>query len=339
MFAAGCISTRDAASTGPRAQAAPAPVASAAVDEVAAEVVKRVNERDAVGVHALYGKRMQARFPEDGTRRFVSDVVDAMGRTVSAEKEASQEEDRTSYYLHGERADGKMEIAVGRDGLITLLRITSARKEPRIAQSTVPLVLPFRGQWFVDWGGNTPADNHHVGHGSQRRAADIVIRGADARTHRGDGKANTDYLAYGADVLAVADGTVTTVVNGVPENAPGVMNRDAITGNSVTIRHTDSLYSLYAHLQPGKMRVQVGATVKAGTVIGACGNSGNSSEPHLHFQLQDGPQFQDSWGVEAVFAGVFVTRGEKGERMAQYTFRKGDLVGELDTAGSQAPAR
>jgi murein DD-endopeptidase MepM/ murein hydrolase activator NlpD len=289
-------------------------------------VVHRVNERDGAGVYALYGERMGAKFPEDVTRRFVSNVADAIGRIASTEREASGEENRASYHLYGERADGRLEVAVDRDGRITMLRITVTPTEPPVARSTIALSLPFRGQWSVEWGGDNPYNNQHVGHGSQRRAADLVIRGADAKTHRADGARNDDYLAYGADVLAVADGTVTAVVDGVAENVPGAMNRDAIFGNLVEIRHTDSLYSVYAHLQPGKMRVQVAATVKAGMVIGACGNSGNSSEPHLHFQLQDGPRLEDSWGVEAVFTGVLVTRGRKGETMAQYSFRRGDRV-------------
>jgi hypothetical protein len=329
-MAIGCAA-RGANTTEARAQAAPAPnVASVprSIVEVAGEVVRRINERDGAGIHSLYGDRMRARFSEEGTSRFVSAVADSVGRIVASDADAADGSDRASYHLRGERSEAHMELAVDPQGRITLLRITPVRAEPPVTRSTIPLVLPFRGQWFVDWGGDTPADNHHVGHGSQRRAADLVIHGADGRTHRADGKNNDDYLAYGADVLAVADGTVTAVVDGVAENVPGVMNRDAVLGNYVTIQHADSLYSLYAHLQPGKMRVRLGASVKTGAVIGACGNSGNSSEPHLHFQLEDGPRAEDSWGVEAVFAGVRVTRDGRSETMPQYAFRKADVVGE-----------
>lgn len=61
---------------------------------------------------------------------------------------------------------------------------------------------------------------------------------------------------------------------------------------------------------------------------GLCGNSGNSSEPHLHFQLQDGPLFEKSWGVDAVFRDVPVVRDGKPGKIAEYTWLKGDLVGE-----------
>jgi murein DD-endopeptidase MepM/ murein hydrolase activator NlpD len=109
------------------------------------------------------------------------------------------------------------------------------------------------------------------------------VEDASGAKRKGDGKANSDYFAYGREIVAVADGTVVTVVDGVPENIPGVMAGYAIKGNYVVVRHGPKLFSLYAHLQPGRIRVKPGDTVKRGTVLGLCGNNGHSSEPHLHF--------------------------------------------------------
>jgi len=80
------------------------------------------------------------------------------------------------------------------------------------------------------------------------------------------------------------------------------------------------------HLQPGKMRVKPGAHVKRGAVLGLVGNSGHSTEPHLHFQLQDGPDGNGSWGVEPVFDRVVVTRDGKSETVTGYTFLKDDRI-------------
>jgi murein DD-endopeptidase MepM/ murein hydrolase activator NlpD len=81
------------------------------------------------------------------------------------------------------------------------------------------------------------------------------------------------------------------------------------------------------HLQPGKIRVKPGAAVKRGTVLGLVGNSGHSTEPHLHFQLQDGPDGNTSLGVEPAFDKVVVTRGGgKTETVSGYTFLKGDRI-------------
>jgi murein DD-endopeptidase MepM/ murein hydrolase activator NlpD len=99
-------------------------------------------------------------------------------------------------------------------------------------------------------------------------------------------------------------------------------------GNSVVIEHPGPVFSLYAHLKTGSVKVKAGAKVKKGTVVGLCGNSGNTSEPHLHFQLQDGPLVDHSWGVEPVFHDVPVTRGGNAAVMKDYTWLKGDLVGK-----------
>jgi hypothetical protein len=82
--------------------------------------------------------------------------------------------------------------------------------EKTVARSDIPLGLPFKGEWFVFWGGDTEAQNHHVGVPDQRRAADLMIVDADGKSHRTDGKTNADFLVYGQPVLAVADGTVLT---------------------------------------------------------------------------------------------------------------------------------
>jgi murein DD-endopeptidase MepM/ murein hydrolase activator NlpD len=119
-----------------------------------------------------------------------------------------------------------------------------------------------------------------------------------------------DYYDYGADVLAAAGGRVIFVVNDQPQD-PAAMKQPqenqeeyfarlqtdqaarlakgatGLAGNYVMIDHGDSEYSLYAHLQPGSVRVHIGDQVKSGDVIGKLGSSGNSTEPHLHFQVCD----------------------------------------------------
>jgi murein DD-endopeptidase MepM/ murein hydrolase activator NlpD len=145
-------------------------------------------------------------------------------------------------------------------------------------------------------------------------------------THRGEGASNSDYYAYGEEVLAVADGIVVTVIDGVPENEPGAGNPYIMPGNAVVVQHDGGVFSVYAHLQPGSIRAKVGGLVRRGTTLGLCGNSGSSSEPHLHFHLQDGPRIEDSWGVTPVFDSVSVIRDGKTMTLDDYTFLRGDLV-------------
>jgi murein DD-endopeptidase MepM/ murein hydrolase activator NlpD len=115
----------------------------------------------------------------------------------------------------------------------------------------------------------------------------------DGKTYRGDPADNKNYRAYGAEIHAVADGVVTSMRNDIPQNIPGAkelavpITLETIGGNHVIMEIGDGLYAFYAHMQPGSVRVKVGDHVRRGQVLGLLGNSGNSSEPHLHFHICD----------------------------------------------------
>ncbi len=181
-------------------------------------------------------------------------------------------------------------------------------------QTKTALRLPFSGAWKVFWGGRTIALNQHAASRGQRFAYDLVIvRGGV--THAGDGTRNSDYFDYGQTIVAPGDGVVVSVVDGIAENVPGVMDPNHAPGNSVMIDHGDGEYSLLAHMIPGSLRVKEGDHVKAGQELGKCGNSGNSSEPHLHYHLQDAAKFGEGDGLPAQFLdytadGKRVSRGE-----------------------------
>ncbi len=311
------------------AESASAPVIPRTADEVAAEIVRRINEGNAEAVVALFGEPMRKAFPLEKSGPFVRGILSEKGKLVKLEREPGKgNEQHGVYRLEAERGDWTFDLHVDTDGKVLGMKLTAPPPPaPPVAKSTIPLGLPFKAPFFVFWGGDRLEINQHVTHASQRRAADIVMVDAGGESHRGDGKKNSDYLVYGQEVLAVADGSVVTAIDGVPENEPGGMNPYVAPGNLVVVKHADALYSAYAHLQPGKLRVKEGAKVKRGQVIGLAGNSGNSSEPHLHFQLQDGPRFEKSWGIEPVFANVPVKRDGTTTTIAEYTFLKGDIVG------------
>lgn len=298
------------------------------VDVTAAELVRRLDAQDARAVTALYGALMRDAFPVEKTQAFVRGLIAEKGPIGSFEREPGKGSARRGYYrLKAERGDWALDLTVDAEGLILGLSLTEPpAPPPPVARSTIPLKLPMRGPFSVFWGGDRLEVNQHVTHDSQRRAADIVVTGPDGRTFRNDGKTNADYFIHGKEVLAVAEGVVATVIDGAPENEPGRMNPYFTTGNIVVLQHAGGLHSAYAHLQPGKIRVKPGAKVKQGQVLGLCGNTGNSSEPHLHFQLQDGPRFEASFGVEAVFDDVTRVRDGRAEKVVDYTFLKGDVV-------------
>jgi murein DD-endopeptidase len=126
---------------------------------------------------------------------------------------------------------------------------------------------------------------------SQRFAIDWVQLFPDGSTFHGDKADNKNYRAYGQEALAVADGIVTETKDGIPQNIPGAGSRavpitlETIGGNHVILDLGNGIFAFYAHLQPGSLRVKVGDKVKTGQVLGLVGNTGNSTEPHLHFDI------------------------------------------------------
>jgi murein DD-endopeptidase len=135
---------------------------------------------------------------------------------------------------------------------------------------------------------------------AQRFAIDWVKLGPDGKMCRGDCSKNEDFYAYGSEVLAVEDGMVTEVTDGIPENTPGSVRRltfETGLGNHVVLDLGAGNYAFYAHMQPGKMRVKVGDRVLAGQILGLVGNSGNARGPHLHFHLMDRPSPLASEGL------------------------------------------
>ena len=189
-------------------------------------------------------------------------------------------------------------------------------------QTRTALRWPFAKESFVFWGGRTLEQNYHAAHANQRFAYDVVVL-KDESTHVGGGTRNEDYHCFGTPVLAPAAGRVVRALDGVADNVPGRMNAKELLGNHVVIAHGNDEYSLLAHLRNGSLQVAAGEQVVAGQQLADCGNSGNSSEAHLHYQLQDGPEFDRAAVLPAQFVeyladGQVVARGEpvKGQRIA-----------------------
>jgi len=172
----------------------------------------------------------------------------------------------------------------------------------RYYQQKTSLSLPFRGHGIVgqDWLTNG-------GHSFFWAAFAVDLDGLDQNDGElGDVNENAADAGWGREILAPAAGTVVYARNDVPTNPhPGEEPDDnwyrplhdpvmAFAGNCVIIDHGNSEYSVMMHMQPGSFTVKVGDRVATGQVIGRLGNSGDAFGPHLHYQLQSGPQlFQD----------------------------------------------
>lgn len=193
--------------------------------------------------------------------------------------------------------------------------------EPDTLRNITRMHLPFKGEWTVFWGGDTKELNYHVVVKFQKNAFDIVMN-KDGRSFKTDGKTNEDYYAFGQPVIAPCDGEVVFAVNGVKDNVPGVLNPMYVTGNAILLKTKNQEYILLAHFRQNTIKVKQGDMVKQGQLLGQCGNSGNSSEPHLHFHLQNMEDFNQATGVKCYFDKLTVN----GVSKTNYSPIKGDKI-------------
>ncbi len=175
-------------------------------------------------------------------------------------------------------------------------------------ETKTPLRLPFEGAWQVFWGGRMPEQNHHAVDRGQRFALDLLVV-EDGSTHAGDGLALEDYHCWDRPILAPAAGVAAAVVDGLPDQPPGTMDPENPAGNHVVLDLGNDEYAFLAHLRQGSVTVKPGERVESGQEIGRCGNSGNTSEPHLHIHLQTTPVLGEGEGLP-VFFNAYVADGE-----------------------------
>jgi murein DD-endopeptidase MepM/ murein hydrolase activator NlpD len=120
-----------------------------------------------------------------------------------------------------------------------------------------------------------------------------LVKVNNHRIFDGDGKAVEQYYGFGEDVLAVADGTVVSVHDGMSDQTPFVLmtpkSKSDYGGNNVMVEIAPNVFAWYAHLRARSIAVKVGDAVKAGAPIGKLGNTGPSEGPHLHLGLLDKP--------------------------------------------------
>ena len=161
-------------------------------------------------------------------------------------------------------------------------------------------MMPVKGEWFVFWGGTNEFMNYHYVYENQRYAYDLV-KVKDGLSYQDTPTHNENYYAFGGEIVAPANGRVVKVVDGMIDNIPGEMDPDHPAGNYVMIEHANEEYSLLAHLKKDSITVKVGDDVKEGQGIGTCGNSGNSSEPHLHFHIMDSDDLEKGKSIRIQF--------------------------------------
>jgi len=291
-------------------------------------VVDLINSADDAALQQMFAPEMNKAFPPAKTATFLNQVRH-FGK-IEAIAPMRVEEDHGRFRLITPRGPLLLDLALNAQGQISGLSIKPAGSELQAQdRNATPLKLPFRNEWLVVWGGPTVEQNIHHDQPNQRFALDLVMVGPGDKSYSDDGVENSDYYCYGRDIYAPGPGEVVMVVDGVPDNTPGSMNPYAAMGNCVMIKHASNEYSVLAHFQPATIKVKKGQKVKAGDLIGKCGNSGNSSEPHLHYHLQNTEVFQDGLGITPCFDYVRVRQGTKILQKKDYSPVQGDKIAPM----------
>jgi murein DD-endopeptidase len=180
----------------------------------------------------------------------------------------------------------------------------------------VPVVLraPLdAGEWLAGSGPSNTSDHRRAlsaidgrAYIAQRFAIDWQMIGRNGNTYHDDEHRNESFWSFGQPVRSVAAGEVIAILDSIPDNIPRTPlpppTLRTIAGNFVVIRIRAHQYATYAHLQHGSIRVRVHQHLGRGDVIGLLGNSGQSTAPHLHFQVTDGPSVLGSEGIPYVLA-------------------------------------
>jgi len=301
--------------------------AAARFKKVADRLVKAINTADHAAIQRDFGKIMLDAFPLKKVKAFFQNLDRALGKIRKLDPPRLVPPSQAIFPAHFERGILNIKIVLDSQNRITgLWFLPRAPDIPVPEKHQTKLSLPFRGRWLVFWGGDTRDLNRHHDVPNQRYAFDFVIVDERGKTHKGEGRSNKEYYAFGKEVLAPADGTVTEVIEGVRDNVPRSMNPYSALGNAVFIQHRKHEVSVLAHFKRGSIRVKVGDKVKRGQVIGLCGNSGNSSEPHLHYHLQNTPIIQDGTGIKCYFEKVVTIKGNTKKARGRYSPVKGEII-------------
>jgi len=310
------------------------PLASAVADdddggamERGRELTQAFYDGDTATVWAAFDEQMKNTLgSEQQLAAFRDQIKNRFGAEVAVDDEQVTEQQGYEVYLRTVRFEKSGELkfhvqwAFDEQGGVAGFYVRPAGK-PEAApsahldyQTRANLHLPFQGRWYVFWGGRGIEQNYHAASPGQRFAYDfLVVHGG--KSHSGVGTENADYYCWRRQVLAPAGGEVVVARDGLPDNVPGKMDAGHPPGNYVVIDHGHGEYSFLAHMKQGSITVATGDRVSTGQTLGLCGNSGNTSEPHLHFHLQTTPDFDAGEGLPAQFQdyladGKPVSRGE-----------------------------
>jgi murein DD-endopeptidase MepM/ murein hydrolase activator NlpD len=267
---------------------------------------------------------MKSNLPIEKTIDFFKGLKDQAGKIKTREFTKYENGTYASYKTDFERALFSVNISLDKNGKINGLFVKPFKESnlPKLERNKTNLILPFKEEWTVFWGGDTKELNYHVESEAQKNAFDIVVTDENGKSFKTDGKTNEDYYAFGKQLIAPCDAEVVLAVDGIKDNVPGELNPIYVPGNTVILKTKNNEFLFFAHFQQNSIVVKQGQKVKQGELLGLCGNSGNSSEAHLHFHIQNIEDMNKATGAKSYFSEIFVN----GELKTNYSPIKGDKV-------------
>lgn len=291
--------------------------------KVSSEFEKYYNSDEYQKIFDLFSPEMKSALPIEQTTDFLKGLKSQAGKIVKREF-VKYEQTYASYKTTFEQAIFTVNISLDNNAKINGLYVKPFKEDnlPKLERNKTNLILPFNGEWTVFWGGDTKELNYHVENEAQKNAFDIVITDQKGKTFKTDGKTNEDYYAFGKELIAPCDAEVVLAVDGVKDNIPGELNPIYVPGNTVILKTANNEYLFFAHFKQNSIVVKQGQKVKQGELLGLCGNSGNSSEAHLHFHIQNIEDMNKATGTKCYFDEIIVNEELKND----YSPIKGEKI-------------
>ena len=299
---------------------------------VAADFRSLYNGGNYEGIFELFDVNMKKALPRQKTVRFFTENVNGIMGGIKDMQFYGLKQGAHIYRTIFDKAVADVLISLDTKNNINGLYISPPKSLDMsiLERNSTEMILPFNEEWFVFWGGTTVEQNYHVTEVSQQYAFDLLMV-QDGASYSGDAKRNESYFVFGKEIIAPCDAKVVKVINGVYDNIPGELNPRQLTGNTVVLETLNNEYVLLAHLKDGSIVVREGQFVKQGELLGLCGNSGNSTEPHLHLSLQNTPDMERSTGAKLYFESIVVN----GEDKEDYLPIKKDFIKNSDKITQQ----
>ncbi len=281
------------------------------------------NSNQYAKIFELFSDEMKGYLPLEQTSQFLNGLKIQYGN-IKKREFVKYKNTYACYKTSFERAVFSLQISLDNTAKINGLFVKPyvAENLPKLERNKTKMILPFNDEWTVTWGGDTKELNYHVESKAQKNAFDMVITDEKGKSYKNDGKNNEDYYAFGKKLLAPCDAEVVLVVDGVKDNIPQELNPIYIPGNTVVLKTNNNEYLFFAHFKQHSIKVKQGQLIKQGDVLGLCGNSGNSSEPHLHFHIQNIEDMNKATGAKCYFNEIIVN----GEIQRDYSPIKNDKI-------------